>query len=795
MKCLLFSCLVTVLCGTVPISPAARAEKPAKSGLEGQLRDLDPHVFTTQEAKTKDLARMLGRNIRAGRLAANERENRAWQRVKDRAAWEKFRNQRIAALRASLGHFPPAPKKVQVHVTRTLKGDGYRIENLVWESRPGVVVTANLYVPTRPPQSMPGILIAHSHHNPTTQGELQDMGMTCARAGCLVLVPEHLGHGERRQHPFRTAKDYPRLFKVGRQDYYFRYNTGLQLQLAGESLLGWMVWDLMRGVDVLLARPGIDKERIILLGAVAGGGDPVGVTAALDPRIQAVVPFNFGGAQPDYAIPANAVRDFYYFGVPDWESTRCLRLGARDGFAHWVIVGSVAPRRLICAHEFAWDAQRDPAWARLQKVFALYNAADHLAGTFGRGSVRGKPPESTHCNNIGRVHRSKLYPILKRWFQMPVPEEYSKRRSPEELLCLTPNFTRQLRPRPVHALAADLAEKQIAESRRRLTDRTPAQRREGLRQIWARLLGDVKPAATSKVLAHRKQTLEKTTIERLALEVEPGVVVPMLLLVPGHKEGARLPVVLAVAQEGKEAFLRQRPAALAELLGGGAAVCLPDLRGTGETRPAGSSRGRGGADTSLSAAQWMLGQTVLAGRLRDLRSVLRYLRGREDIDKGRIALWGTSFAPPNPKDRNLAVPLDADPFPRQAEPLGGLLALLGPLFEDEVRASAVEGCPAGYLSVLQSPFCYVPHDALVPAVFAAGDLCDLAGALAPRPLRLQRLVDGLNRAVPAERAARTFAPAQAAYRALKAANRLWLEGQDKGDAASARWLLRQVRTD
>src|SRR4029077_645055 len=100
----------------------------------------------------------------------------------------------------------------------------------------------------------------------------------------------------------------------GREVYYFRYNIGFQLQLAGESLMGWMVWDLMRCVDVLLARRGIDKERIILLGAVAGGGDPAGVTAALDPRIKAVAPFNFGGPQPDYAIPANAERDFYYFG-------------------------------------------------------------------------------------------------------------------------------------------------------------------------------------------------------------------------------------------------------------------------------------------------------------------------------------------------------------------------------------------------------------------------------------------------------------------------------------------------
>ncbi len=88
---------------------------------------------------------------------------------------------------------------------------------------------------------MPGIVIIHSHHNPKTQGELQDMGMTWARAGCLVLVPDQLGHGERRQHPFVDAKSYPKPFKVGRQDYYFRYNLGVQLQLIGDSLMGWMV--------------------------------------------------------------------------------------------------------------------------------------------------------------------------------------------------------------------------------------------------------------------------------------------------------------------------------------------------------------------------------------------------------------------------------------------------------------------------------------------------------------------------------------------------------------------------
>ncbi len=83
----------------------------------------------------------------------------------------------------------------------------------------------------------------------------------------------------------------------------------------------------MRCVDVLLAQPGADKERVVLLGSVAGGGDAAAVTAALDSRIAAVAPFNFGGPQPDFSAPADAERDFYWFGVAEWESTRCLRLG------------------------------------------------------------------------------------------------------------------------------------------------------------------------------------------------------------------------------------------------------------------------------------------------------------------------------------------------------------------------------------------------------------------------------------------------------------------------------------
>ena len=131
------------------------------------------------------------------------------------------------------------------------------IEKLVFESRPGIAVTANVYRPANGSNSV-GILLTHSHHNPKTQPELQDMGAMWARAGCTVLVMDQFGYGERREHP-----------EGPRHDYWNRYNTGVQLQLIGDSLMGWMVWDIRRGIDVLEQRYG--AGRIVVMGSVARG--------------------------------------------------------------------------------------------------------------------------------------------------------------------------------------------------------------------------------------------------------------------------------------------------------------------------------------------------------------------------------------------------------------------------------------------------------------------------------------------------------------------------------------------
>jgi hypothetical protein len=342
-------------------------------------------------------------------------------------------------------------------------------------------------------------------------------------------------------------------------------------------------------------------------------------------------------------------------------------------------------------------------------------------------------------------------------------------------------------PRPAtHALFREIGAERAAAVRARLSTLTPADRRRRLRDDWGRLLGDIVPHPGCSVATHSVETHPGFLAERILLAVEPTIRVPLLLLQPDAKRVTRR-MVVAVAQEGKAAFLRQRAGEIAALLADGCAVCLPDVRGTGETSP-GPSRERQSPATSLSATEWMLGQTLLGARLRDLRAVLGYVKSRFPGPPRfpfPLVLWGNSFAPVNPA--GFADPiLGEGEAPPHSEPLGGLLALFGALYEEGVSAVIARGMLAGYLSVLEELFCYVPHDAIVPGALTAGDLCDVAAALAPLPLLLEGLVDGRNCRVPAAELERIFAPTREAYGGLE--ERLRLSEEPCGQPAE--WLDR-----
>jgi hypothetical protein len=315
-----------------------------------------------------------------------------------------------------------------------------------------------------------------------------------------------------------------------------------------------------------------------------------------------------------------------------------------------------------------------------------------------------------------------------------------------------------------------------------------AEQRRLLQADWARLLGNVQPAAKPAARLVATERIPGGKVERVLLTAEPDVVLPLLLLVPEGTADKKAPVVVAFCHSGKAALLKEHSAEVESLLKSGVAVCLPDVRGTGESS-LGTGRGRNSTATALSSSLLMLGDPLVAGQLRDLRSVLAWLRQRNNLDAGRLALWGDSLAPVNPPGTNYNIPRDDDSeLPLQSEPMGGLLALLTALFEDDVQAVLVRGGLAGFHSVLNSHLVLIPHDVVVPGVLTTSDLSDAAAVLAPRAFRLEGLVDGGNRRLNVKQAHEMY---KAAFEAFRASGRSDSISIEEDLSPPSQWLLKQ----
>ncbi len=726
--------------GLLPQNQVPQKQEKPLSDLAEKVAALPKQAWTAEEKKTIGIHNMLERSLRLRMAGFAEDEKQAWQRVETVEDWEQFRDQRLDALREWMGPFPEHTPLRSTVTRRMDLGDGFIIENLIFESRPHFLVTANLYLPEKLSGKIPAIVVVHSHHAPKTQIELQDLGMTLARSGSAVLIMDQINGGERSQsQPW------------ARESYYGRYATGNQLYLAGESLIKWMAWDIMRGIDALLERPFIDPDRIVLLGAVAGGGDPAALTATLDSRIAALIPFCFGEASPEAHYLEGPRK--YDFDTADpgwgfWETTRNLPHSVNNQFFPWFLCVAGAPRPFIFSFELAWPetVEEEPAWARYKKVYELYEAREHLASVDGMGPFPG-PGE---VNQIGSYHRQRIDPILNRWLNIPIPQsEYHNMRSESDLRCLTSATASKYKPEPVSTLVRKLASERLSDARLKRENLSSEEQNKALRAALKEKLGDIEPVGRPAVQTLWTRKHSDFIIEASSIETEKGIKIPVFLLIPA-KNLQRYPVVLAVAEGGKEGFLAKRPNEIASLLEKGIAVCLPDVRGTGELS---SSTTRGPGAMSLAANELMLGGTMVGSRLKDTRTVFKWLSNRSDIDSKRIALWGDSFAEPNATDFNFdqSPGQKSGPVPqRQAEPLGSFLSVLTALYENQVSAIACRGGLVSFLSVLENRFCHIPQDVIVPGILEVTDLGEIIESIVPRPVFLENMVDGRNKIVTPE---------------------------------------------
>jgi len=181
----------------------------------------------------------------------------------------------------------------------------------------------------------------------------------------------------------------------------------------------------------------------------------------------------------------------------------------------------------------------------------------------------------------------------------------------------------------VHELLGEIGAQRSAAFRNSLAELSPDKQRERLREAWSVLLGDVEPMGDINVRSRKSGSLGDIAFEQIVLEVEPDILVPMLLLLPDQDQ-REYPIVIGLSQDGKEKFLEERAEEIAALLTQGVAVFLPDVRGMGETCPDSSRQPRSEA-TALSATELILGRTLLGSRFLGLRIVMAYLRVHEEV--------------------------------------------------------------------------------------------------------------------------------------------------------------------
>jgi dienelactone hydrolase len=181
--------------------------------------------------------------------------------------------------------FSPFPEKTPLNAetTGSIDHKDYTLEKVTFESRPGFIVTANLYIPKTKQEKVP-VVLGLCGHSPTGKAasNYQAFCQNLALKGFMVFVIDPISQGEHRQfYPPEAQEEI---------DICHAHNImGNKIVLNDDFFGTWRVWDAIRGLDYLLAHPKTDKTRVGVTGN-SGGGTLSTFVTALDPRITMAAP-------------------------------------------------------------------------------------------------------------------------------------------------------------------------------------------------------------------------------------------------------------------------------------------------------------------------------------------------------------------------------------------------------------------------------------------------------------------------------------------------------------------------
>jgi len=194
-----------------------------------------------------------------------------------------------------IGDLPPlAP--LEATVMKRVQHNGYVIENIVFESRPGHHVTSNLYLPYgKGPFPAALIFCGHEMTSKATES-YQKTAILFALNGFAALVVDPISQGERVQF---TDSDGKRILR-GSTTEHTLLNAGANL--TGSNIVAWELFDNVRSLDYLISRPEVDAERLGCLGN-SGGGVQTAYFIAYDDRIKVAAPCsNIASRERNYEL-------------------------------------------------------------------------------------------------------------------------------------------------------------------------------------------------------------------------------------------------------------------------------------------------------------------------------------------------------------------------------------------------------------------------------------------------------------------------------------------------------------
>lgn len=490
----------------------------------------------------------------------------------------------------------PFPEKTSLNaqVMSTIESDGFRVEHIIYESRPGFKVTSSLFIPDRSnkKEKLPAIIYCSGHGASGYRSRpYMHLILNLVKKGFIVFAFDPVGQGERLEYyDPETGKS-----MVGSPTKEHSY-PGAQAFITGSSQANYMIWDGIRAVDYLFTREEVDTLRIGITGRSGGGTQSIHI-AAFDDRILAAAPENY---LTNYTRllqsrgPQDAEQNFYH--------------GIYRGIDHpdFLMVRAPKPALMVLTYNDMFNIQgaRD-TYAEAARIYEAYGKKENIEVTQDFGGHTSTPK-----------NREAIYAFFQKHLNRPGnPVD-------EEIAALSGE---ELRVTPTGQLSTSVGSETVFSLNRKESDEARANLKKSRADDPFRfpqavtkareLSGYRKPECLPEPVLTGIIPEKGFVIEKYFIMGEGDYPVPYLLYIP---EKLNKKAVLFLHPQGKSADPTSVDL-IHSLVKEGCVVLSPDLLGTGETYPQGYTGDAHFGETSYNLwfASFLVGRSIVGIRAGD----------------------------------------------------------------------------------------------------------------------------------------------------------------------------------